>query len=75
MLLRKYEGLILKGLNDKYYTNESRIYWRKLKRGFINTKDPNIAKLELDLIVMGANNSQKIKNKKQYGSFLVGTYY
>jgi len=24
---------------------------------------------------MGANNSQKIKNKKQYGSFLVGTYY
>jgi hypothetical protein len=31
---RKYEGLILKGPEDHYYTNGTRIHWGKLKKGF-----------------------------------------
>ncbi len=31
---RKYEGLILKGPYDLYYTNGTRIHWGKLKKGF-----------------------------------------
>jgi hypothetical protein len=34
IIKRKYEGLILKGPEDYYYTNGTRIHWGKLKKGF-----------------------------------------
>lgn len=70
---RKYEGIILKGAKDLYYTNDSRVHWKKLKRGFINTRDPNISKVELDLVLMGANRGKAFKNNNIFTSFLMGT--
>jgi ATP-dependent DNA ligase len=72
-LERKYEGLIIKGSNDLYFTNESRSHWKKLKRGFANNRDSKISKIELDLIVMGANRGQGSKNSKSFTSYLLGT--
>ena len=67
--------MILKGANDLYYTNQTRSVWKKLKRGFINTKDPNISKIELDLVLMGAIRGTGFKNKDIFTSFLMGTPY
>ena len=44
-LSRKYEGLIIKGVKDFYYTNDTRVHWKKLKRGFANIKDSRISKI------------------------------
>ena len=34
-----------------------------------------MSKVELDLIVMGANRGSRFKNQKLYNSFLMGTKY
>ena len=72
MLDRKYEGLIIKGTSDKYYTNESRAHWKKLKRGFVNNRDSRISRLELDLILMGANRGRSFNNSTHFTSYLMG---
>ena len=46
-----------------------------MKRGFDSNRDPNIAKVDLDLIIMGANRGKGFKNKSESNSFLMGTYY
>lgn len=74
-LERKYEGLIIKGTKDKYYTNDSRTHWKKLKRGFTNNRDTRISKIQLDLIVMGANKGKGSNNTKLFTSFLLGAKY
>lgn len=73
MLGRHYEGLILKGCQDFYFTNESRSHWKKLKRGFAANRDARISKIELDLVVMGANRGQGAKNSRHFTSYLLGT--
>ena len=72
-LSRKYEGLIIKGVKDFYYTNDTRVHWKKLKRGFANIKDSRISKIQLDLVVVGANRGQGNNNKKLFTSFLLAT--
>lgn len=67
--------MILKGANDLYYTTQTRGHWKKLKKGFINTRDPNMSKIELDLVLMGASKGMGFKNKDSYTSFLMGTPY
>jgi ATP-dependent DNA ligase len=74
VLEQKYEGIILKGVNDKYFTNDTRKLWQKLKRGF-SSVHPGLSKIELDLVVMGANRGEGFKNYNQYTSFLMGTPY
>jgi hypothetical protein len=55
---------MVKGARDKYYTNDSRVYWKKIKRGFMSSKkDPNISQIQLDLIVMGANRGSGTNNR------------
>jgi ATP-dependent DNA ligase len=67
---------MIKGARDKYYTNDSRIYWKKIKRGFMSSKkDPNISQVQLDLVVMGANRGTGTNNRQVYASFLLGTQY
>jgi ATP-dependent DNA ligase len=75
VLERKYEGLIIKGCQDPYYTNDSRSHWKKLKRGFASNRDARISKVELDLIVMGANRGQGSKNSRHFTSYLLGASY
>jgi DNA ligase 1 len=75
VLERKYEGLIIKGCSDPYFTNESRSHWKKLKRGFASSRDARISKIELDLVVMGANRGQGSRNSKAFTSYLLGTVF
>lgn len=75
VLARKYEGLIIKGCFDAYFTNESRTHWKKLKRGFTASRDASIAKVDMDLVVMGANRGQGSKNTRSFTSYLLGTPY
>jgi ATP-dependent DNA ligase len=41
----------------------------------MNTKDKNVAKLDLDLVVMGANKGKGYKNFESLTSFLVGCQF
>lgn len=67
---RKYEGLILKGTQDLYFSNGSRVHWGKLKRGFNRGKTDNLDRIELDLVVMGGYHSKQ--RSINLNSFLVG---
>ncbi len=70
---RKYEGLILKGPQDHYYTNGTRIHWGKLKKGFRQKKEDK-GQIDLDLILMGADYGRG-KKAKFFSSFLMGVNY
>ena len=43
-----------------------------MKRGFIATRDPRIARVELDLVVMGGCRGKGFKNSNIINSFLMG---
>lgn len=49
---RKFEGVIIKGENDLYYTNQSRVHWGKLKKG-CKLEDQDTQHIDLDLVLMG----------------------
>ena len=73
MIKQKHEGLILKGVDDHYYTNGTRKYWGKLKKGCrISQKDTG--SIDLDLIVMGADFGQG-KRSRLFSTFLLGVYH
>lgn len=70
---RKYEGIIIKGENDFYYTNQSRIHWGKLKKG-CKLKDQDTQQIDLDLVLMAVEYGQG-KRSDVFGSFLMGIYH
>ena len=70
---RDYEGLIIKGINDLYYTNRSRKHWGKLKKGCKLTGE-DTQSIDLDLVVMAIENGQG-KRSDKFGSCLLGVYY
>lgn len=70
IIKRKYEGLILKGPEDHYYTNGTRIHWGKLKKGFREKKEDK-GLIDLDLILMGADYGRG-KKASFLSSFLMG---
>lgn len=68
-----YEGLMLKGVDDLYCLNGSRLYWGKLKKGFRLRKEDK-GYIDLDLIVIGADYGRG-KKATYFSSFLVGVKY
>lgn len=73
MVKRNYEGLIIKGVSDKYYTNGTRKHWGKLKKGFKQSESDS-QEMDLDLVVMGVDYGQG-KRSNYFGSFLLGVYH
>ena len=73
MIQKNHEGLILKGTTDLYYTNGTRKYWGKMKKG-CKIRSIDTGFIDLDLIVMGADYGQG-KKKNLLATFLLGVYH
>ena len=73
MVEKKREGLILKGVDDMYYTNGTRKHWGKMKKG-CRIHQSDTGSIDLDLILMGADYG-KGKRKSTFATFLLGIYH